>query len=135
MVGNQNDWVDLGWEEEAQDFTTISVNPISGKKEERTVVPETQPHTVVIQSNALDSDKIYWDTKEEFYVHTSGMCFNPDVGVKSYYTITDQDIGDFRPLYYLYSSGDFMLAIRGKLGKSNKIFLEDKTQDKRLYTQ
>lgn len=57
------------------------------------------------------------------------MCY--DMVVKACYTLLNHNEGDMWPLYYLRSSGDFMLDVRGKLGLSNKIVLEDKKGDRR----
>lgn len=41
----------------------------------RIIVPETQT-----EKPTLDPDQIYWDGNSEFFVHASGICFDPKLG-------------------------------------------------------
>lgn len=45
----------------------------------------------------LDPDKVYWDDKEEMYVHASAICYDPEVN--AYYIIINPKEGDTMPLY------------------------------------
>lgn len=91
---------------------------------EHPIVPETQENEEE-HVMTLEPKKVYWDEEEEFYVHASRMHYDPSV--KACYTFIDQRGGDLRPLYYVQSGSDFMIAARGTLGQSNKIVLEDKS--------
>lgn len=60
------------------------------------------------------------------------MCYDPDPGVKAYYTLIDKQSGDLRPLYHIQLGGYFALTVNGKLGQSNKIVLDDKSWDRKV---
>lgn len=51
------------------------------------------------------------------------MCF--DLAENIYFTLINPDEADLLPLSYRKSKGDFKLAVRGELGKGNKIILEN----------
>lgn len=85
------------------------------------------------QLDLLDPKKVHWNNDEEIYVHMSGMCFGPIE--KVYFSYLNPDEYDIRPLYYRQSNGDLNLAVRGKLGLSNKIVLKDCQWDRKaIYT-
>lgn len=85
------------------------------------------------QLDSLDPEKVYLNEDEEIYVHASRMCFDPVE--KEYFNSVNPNEDDMRPLYYRQSNGELKLAVRGELGQSNKIVLEDRQWDKKeIYT-
>lgn len=61
------------------------------------------------------------------------MCFDP--AEKVYFTLINPDEEDLIPRYYRQNNNDLKLAIRGVLGQSNNIVLEDRDWDKNtIYT-
>lgn len=57
------------------------------------------------------------------------MCF--DTAKFFYFTLINPDERDLRPLHYRQLKGDFKLAVRGELGQSNKIMVEDPERDRK----
>lgn len=127
-------WMDGDWEEEDEKEedgnTFLEVNSTSASSVKG--ISNESP-SIASQLGALDPEKIYWNEDEEIYVHASGMCYDPIE--KVYFTLINPDEGDHRPLYYRQNKNELKLAVRGELGQSNKIVLEDRNWNQNaIYT-